>query len=244
MRNAAKDAAAAALAARVSADDDKMFYIIASGEFALQACVPSSVPTLETTTDDALSARRRVERTVAVLGAGDHFSEACLESLVAGGPRGVAEKTNRDGRDHEDAVVAAAGDQTPLSPEEAADSADLADMERPAFICSSGKGEVYSIPLVQLLKICGCYAAPVAEAGTSLFTHTQLHVFASNLRLDRGETRGGFSLVVNDKRDELRRVIAAAVGVNRRPPWAEVTAVPPVSNPALGIVGYGGGVGG
>ena len=39
---------------------------------------------------------------------------------------------------------------------------DLADLEQPAFSCSTAVGEVYTIPLVQLLKLCGCYKAPVA----------------------------------------------------------------------------------
>jgi len=50
-----------------------------------------------------------------------------------------------------------------LPVEVAAVSAQLADLEQPAFACSTGTGEAYSIPLVQLLKLCGCYHPPHAE---------------------------------------------------------------------------------
>ena len=43
-----------------------------------------------------------------------------------------------------------------------------------------------------------------------LFTQQQ-HVFAINLKAYLRETRGGFLLVVNDKTDELRRVIVVVV---------------------------------
>jgi hypothetical protein len=96
------------------------------------------------------------------------YDEACLESLVAGGPRGGG-----GGGDDEDATtangnvtcgntsngkatrVAVVNEKAPavtagqsLSPKAAAASADLADAERPSFACSSGKAEVYSIALV------------------------------------------------------------------------------------------------
>jgi len=70
MRNAAKDAASAALAARVSNDATKMFYVICSGEFTLQAHVPRDVPSAEVTPRQALAANPRVDRPLAVLGRG------------------------------------------------------------------------------------------------------------------------------------------------------------------------------